>query len=138
MTIAPRLWARSSQALLACSAAISLGVGTALAFFPVQFRASFGVASEHDAGALSEIRAPGGALIALGLLMLLGCASKAHRATGLRVASATFLGYGLARAVGFAIDGAPSADLLQAAAVELSFGAAAAVALAIEARTGAP
>ncbi len=125
---------RVSRALLACAALIACAVGSALAFFPVQFRQSYGVPTELDAAVLSETRAPGGALIALGLLMAGGSAVKAWRAAGLGVAVATFSGYGLARLLSIVLDGVPSSDLLGATAVEVSFGVLAAFVLIREGR----
>jgi hypothetical protein len=128
---------RGSQALLACAALTALAVGGALAAFPVEFRQSYGVATELDAAALSEVRAPGGALVALGLFMAVGCAVKGWRTAGLRVAAATFLGYGLARVVSVMLDGTPSSDLLGAAAIELLMGTATVLVLARESRNRA-
>lgn len=115
-----------SQIFLGCAALVAWAIGVALTFAPAQFRESYGLSTPLDASALSEARAPGGALIGLGVLMAGGCLRPAWRSAGLAVAAATFLGYGLARVVGLLLDGRASSDLLAAAAVELVVGALAA------------
>jgi hypothetical protein len=104
---------------------MAVAIGGMLALDPVAFRESYGLPTERAAEALSEIRAPGGALVALGALMAVSCRTPGGRPFGLRVASATFLGYGLARVLSVVLDGVPSSGLLAAGAVELVFGIAA-------------
>lgn len=120
------------EIFLACAALVAWVIGAALTFLPVQFRESYGLSTPLDASLLSEVRAPGGALVGLGVLMATGCLRAAWRPAGLAVAAATFLGYGLARVVGLLVDGRVSSDLLAAAAVELVVGAVAAWLLAQE------
>lgn len=83
---------RGGQVLLGCAALVAWVIGAGLTFLPVQFRQSYGLSTPLDASLLSEVRAPGGALIGLGVLMAGGCLRRAWRSAGLGVAAATFLG----------------------------------------------
>jgi hypothetical protein len=118
---------RKRLVVLALASFTAIAVGAALLLFPVAFRASYGIGTELTPGALSEIRAPGGALVALGLLMAGSYRASGSELAGLRVAGATLLGYGLARLVSLVLDGVPPSGLLMAALFELVLGASAAV-----------
>jgi hypothetical protein len=123
--------------VLGLAALTALGVGATLLLFPVEFRKSYELGTELSAGALSEVRAPGGALIALGLWMGACCrGAVASRVLGLQLAAAAYLGYGLARLLGLALDGVPPQGLLAASLFELVVGASAA-ALAVLLRADA-
>ena len=50
----------------------AIGIGSAILLFPATFYATYGIELASDASLASEIRAPGGALLAMGLLMLSG------------------------------------------------------------------
>ena len=117
----------SGLVLLGLAALTAVAVGAALLLFPVEFRRTYDLGTELSAGALSEVRAPGGALIALGLFMAASCRNAASRVLGLRLAAVTYLGYGLARLLGFGLDGAPTHGLLMASVFELLVGASAAI-----------
>ncbi len=101
---------------------VALIVGAAVLFAPEALHASAGVELAPDPSLMSEIRAPGGALLGAGLLMLLGAFVERLARPGLLVALIVYLGYGGARLVSLALDGAPAPSLLAALAIELAIG----------------
>ncbi|MEU5694847.1 DUF4345 domain-containing protein [Actinosynnema sp. NPDC020468] len=124
--------------LLAVSALVLLVIGAAQLLFPVRFHALNGVEID-DVDLLSEVRAAGGLLVALGLVVARGVVREPRRA--LRVAAVAYLAYGLARLVAIAFDGPPGVGLLGATAAELALGVACAAVLrrtAVKPASGVP
>lgn len=124
----------TSRSVLFVCALTALVVGLGLALAPAAFHASLGIESTLDATEASETRGPGGALMALGVVMGLGVARRSERARGLVVAAATYLGYAGARLLGLALDGIPSSGILAALGAEFGLAVAAVVALHRETR----
>lgn len=113
-----------ARALLIVSGLLAATIGTALLIAPVAFHAASGTDLGRDANLLSEIRAPGGALLVLGMLMLVGAFDAAFHRSALTIGAAVFLAYGLARVVSLVLDGLPADGLLLALVIELAIGAA--------------
>jgi hypothetical protein len=122
--------------LLALSSLIAIGIGTSILVAPAWFHASHGIELGSDANLLSEVRAPGGALLALGLLMLTGVFVRSFTFASTSTAAAVFLAYGLSRLLSIALDGVPGTGLVVATVVELAVGGACAVALGRSAQLG--
>ena len=120
---------RSTRALLTVSGLIALVIGASILLAPAQFHATYGTVLGDDANLLSEIRAPGGALLVLGALMLVGVFVNSFAFTSVTIAAAVYLSYGLARIVSVALDGVPAGALLGALAIELAIGAASGITL---------
>ncbi|MEM7248172.1 MAG: DUF4345 domain-containing protein [Acidobacteriota bacterium] len=112
------------RALLIGCSSIAVGIGAAILFFPTAFHASYGTTLGSDANLLSEIRAPGGALLALGCLMLIGAFVRSFTFASTSIAAAVYLSYGLSRLLSLGLDGMPDSGLLVAAALELGLGSA--------------
>jgi len=117
------------RALLVVSGLLAASIGAAILFAPVAFHATHGVELGRDADLLSEVRAPGAALVALGGLMLVGAFRRASTLASVAVAAAVYLAYGGARVLSMAVDGVPNAGLVGAAAIELALGGACAFVL---------
>lgn len=98
-------------------------IGFALVTDPQAFHATNGIELTSAANAMSEVRAPGAALLAFGLLIGSGALlrSLAHLAT--LTSAVLYLGYGIGRVVSFALDGHPGEGLLGAMAIEFVLGA---------------
>lgn len=109
--------------LLALSGSIGLTIGAGILFQPHGFMAASGITLGTDPSLLSEVRAPGGFLIACSLLMLAGAARQKMMRVGLVLSMLLYGTYGLSRLVSIAIDGMPSESLLIATAIEISLGA---------------
>jgi len=105
---------------LATSGVSALGIGAAIALTPHAFYASYGIALRSDPSLLSELRAPGAGLAALGTAMLAGIVRQSLSEVALVAALVVFLGFPAGRIVGLAFDGIPSAGILAALVFELA------------------
>ncbi len=108
--------------VLIVAAVIAVGVGMSLLFSPVAFEAGVGVAVGRSANALSEARAPGGGLIAVGMLIGAGVFVRRVRRPSMLLAGTVFVAYGVARGFSILVDGSPGAALMIVMAVELAVG----------------
>lgn len=115
---------RLHLALLLISGLIAIGIGASILWTPVQFHAAHGIQIGDDASLLSEIRAPGGALLALGVLMLIGTFARSFLTASTSIAAAVFLAYGVSRLLSMALDGTPDSGLIGAMVIELVVGSA--------------
>ena len=112
------------KTILIISGLIASGVGAAILFSPVAFYASYGIALGGDVSLLNETRAPGGALLVCGILIMSGAFVDRLAFTATVVSSLLFLSYGLSRVMSIAIDGMPVEGLVQAAVLEIVIGLA--------------
>ncbi len=106
------------------SGLIAATVGGALLLDPVGFEASAGVQLDRDASLLSEIRAPAGALLASGVLVVLGAFIRRLTSTASLLATVLLLSYGASRLLSIALDGMPGDSIVVAMVVELGLGLA--------------
>lgn len=120
---------KPTQTLLIVCGLVAVGVGLGLFFNPIGFERSYGIIVEDSASALSEIRAPGAALIAAGLLMISGAFVRRLTFTALVAATLGFVSYGAARVFSLIVDGRPDDGLILAAAAEITLGVASLIAL---------
>jgi len=109
-------------AILLISGLLGTSIGAGLLLVPEMFHASSGIDLGGDVSLLSETRAPGGALLAIGALITTGAFVRSLRFTASVLASVVYLSYGLARVLSMVVDGLPSSVLVQAAALELVIG----------------
>jgi hypothetical protein len=114
--------ARATRVLLAVSGAITIAIGAGLMFVPAQFQASAGIILGPDINLLSEVRAPGGFLLATGILILLGAFRRQMARLALLLSSLLYLSYAGARLVGILMDGMPSSTILTALGIEVVIG----------------
>lgn len=110
------------RATLLISGLIAIGIGGAVLLAPAAFHASNGIELGADANLLSEVRAPGGALLALGAMMLIGLVVPSFTQASTAIAAAVYLAYGAARLLSVGLDGLPGPGLLVATAIELALG----------------
>ncbi len=110
------------RVLLFVAGSIGVAVGAGLLFAPVAFEASAGIEVGSDPSLLSELRAPGGALLICGVAIALGAFLRALTFTSTLLGAMLYLGYGAARLVSLAVDGAPAPSLLMAMLLELAIG----------------
>lgn len=109
--------------LLVLTAPVVLVIGVSLLLVPHAMHRTNGVDLGSQASLLNEIRAPAGALMAFGLLMLGAIFRSAWRLFALRAGGLLLLSYGIARILSIALDGWPSFILIAAMVVELLAGA---------------
>lgn len=110
--------------LLLASGLIAIGIGGAILFTPASFYAIYGIELANDASLASEIRAPGGALLVTGMLMLVGVFVEKFALASTVIVTAVYSSYGLSRLLSMAVDGMPDSGLVEAAAFELAIATA--------------
>jgi len=115
---------KTLRILLITSSLIAIGIGASILFAPAWFHAGHGIELGTGASLLSEVRAPGGALLGLGLLMGVGAFARAFTLASTAIAAAVYLAYGGSRLLSFALDGLPAPGLVGATALELALGGA--------------
>ena len=120
---------RKHRALLIASSLIASGIGASILFAPAQFHATHGIELSESASLLSEVRAPGGALLLLGVLMGLGAFLRRWTHTSTVLVTAVYLSYGVSRLWSLAVDGTPDPGLIGGTAIELLIGTLGAIAL---------
>ena len=117
------------KTILTISGLMASVVGAAILFTPVDFYATYGIEVGGNFSLLNEIRAPGGALLASGILIMSGAFVDKLAFTAVVVSTLLYLSYGLSRVMSITIDGMPAEGLVQAAALEIVTGLACVFAL---------
>ncbi|NTX65548.1 DUF4345 domain-containing protein [Myxococcus sp. CA051A] len=97
-------------------------IGTPLLFIPKVFHGWSGIDLGGQVSLLSEVRAPGGALLACGLLIMAGALWPRMTFTSLVVSTTLYLSYGVSRVLSLVLDGAPAPELVAAMVAELVIG----------------
>ena len=115
----------------------ALGIGSLILVAPHAFYAGYGIDPGRDASLLSEMRAPGACLAALGAVMLAGIVRPALRHAAVVAALTVFLAFPAGRVVGLAVDGMPSGGILGALVLEIAIAALCLVAFRRGARSTA-
>jgi hypothetical protein len=108
--------------VLFLSGLIATGIGGAILFLPAAFHATNGIDLGGNSSLLSEVRAPGGALMASGILIMSGTFVAKLTFTSAVVSTLLYFSYGLSRILSMAVDGLPAERLVQAAVLELVIG----------------
>ncbi len=78
---------------------------------------------------LNEVRAPGGALLACGLVVMVGAFLRQLTFTSTVLATLVYLSYGLSRVLSIVADGMPADLLIQVTVLEVVIGLICAFAL---------
>lgn len=117
------------KTILFISGLIATGVGGAILIMPVGFYALNGIDFATDINLLNETRAPGGALLASGILIMSGAFVAKLAFTATVISIVLYLSYGLSRILSIVIDGMPVEGLVQAAVLEIVIGLACVLAL---------
>jgi uncharacterized membrane protein HdeD (DUF308 family) len=112
------------KTILILSGLIASLIGAAILFAPVAFYATYDIELGKNLSLLNEIRAPGGALLASGILIISGAFVNKLTFTATVVSTLLYLSYGLSRVMSIAIDGMPVEGLVQAAVLEIVIGMA--------------
>ncbi len=96
---------------------------------PQGFYAANAIELGNNINLFSEVRAPAGALLVFGLLLVVGAFIRALSFAAALSGSLLYLSYAAARALSVAVDGLPGEGLIVAGVVELLFGLACAYVL---------
>jgi len=118
-----------AQIVLLLAGLILSVIGAAILVAPHALFAKNGVTLGSDPSLLSDIRAPGGLLLASGVVVLLGALRHSMRRQALMLAAMVYGAFGVSRLLAMAIDGAPSESLLWATGTELFLAASCVVSL---------
>ena len=114
---------RLLTSVLAVSGLIAIGFGGAILFAPEAFYATYGIHLTNDASHLNEIRASGGGLLGIGLVIASGAIWSQLSFASAITSGVVYMSYGLSRLVSIVLDGSPDSGLVTAAAFELAIGA---------------
>jgi hypothetical protein len=101
---------------------VASGIGASILISPSAFYETYGISLGSNISLLNELRAPGGALLASGILIISGAFVDRLAFTAVLIAAPLYLSYGLSRAMSIAVDGMPSEGLILAAVFEISTG----------------
>ncbi|MEO9780489.1 MAG: DUF4345 domain-containing protein [Sedimentitalea sp.] len=101
----------------------ALGIGLAITFAPYNFYASYGISLGTNPALLSELRAPGANLAALGAVIFAGAFRPGLARFSATLGTLMFFAFAFGRLVGIMLDGWPSESILIALAIELVMGA---------------
>lgn len=110
--------------LLVSAGLVLSWIGALVLLTPHTFFATNGITLGHDPSLMSEIRAPGGLLLASGVVVLLGALRRAMRREALMLAALVYGSFGASRLLAITLDGVPTESLLGAMGVELVLAAA--------------
>lgn len=114
---------RIQKIALGLAGITALGIGASILIASHAFYASYGIALGSDPSLLSELRAPGAGLAALGGVMLAGILRPALQHTAVVAALTVFLAFPAGRVLGLVADGMPSSGILTALVLELAIAA---------------
>jgi len=111
------------QRLTLCAAGLTaLGIGLAITFAPHGFYAGYGIDLGTDPKWLSELRAPGANLAALGAVILVGALRPGMARFSAMLGTVVFLAFAFGRMASIVLDGWPGEGILAAFAIELVIG----------------
>ena len=110
------------KVILFISGLVAISVGGAILIMPESFYAASGISLNGNVSLLNEIRASGGMIFVVGVIIMAGVyvAKLTYAATIISIL--LYLTYGLSRLMSMAIDGIPAEALIQAVILEIIIG----------------
>ena len=110
------------KAILIISGFIAVAIGAFITLAPHAFHALNLISLGDDINLLSEIRAPGTGLLAIGVLIICGGFIPKLAYTASLVSTILYLAYGGSRIFSMFVDGLPISSLVQVAIIEIAIG----------------
>ena len=110
------------KAILIISGLIALGVGLTLLIMPVGLYASVQVDVSNQVSLLSDLRATGGSLSVIGVLIIAGAFRPQLAFTSTLIATLVYLAYAFSRLIGVALDSMPENSIVLVGVIELVIG----------------
>lgn len=98
------------------------GIALAIQIAPEMFYASYGIELGGNSNLINELKAPAGALLLAGVLILAGSIRVRLIVLSTAIAAAVYLSFGLSRVLSMIIDGVPHDALVSAAVAEVAIG----------------
>lgn len=117
------------KAVLLVAGATAVFIGGSILVSPDAFYSAYGISLPGDVSLTNELRASGGSVVMLGLLILAGLVFARLALVSTLLAAAMFLAYGATRLASLGLDGQPDAGLVTAMIAELVIGGAGLAAL---------
>ena len=114
---------RFTRGLLLLSGLVAVAIAATILAAPEAFYASYDIDLGGNVDLVNELKAPAGALLVAGLLMLAGVVRTDLAPVSFGTAAAVYLSYGGSRLVSMLVDGVPNESLVSAAVVEILIGA---------------
>ena len=111
-----------SRLVLLLSGLVASGIAVAILIAPDAFYASYGIDLDGDSNLTNELKAPAGALLLAGVMILAGSIRTQLIAFSMTTAAAVYLSFGLPRFLSMIVDGVPGDGLVSAAVVEVAIG----------------
>lgn len=108
--------------VLLLSGLVAGGVAASILIAPDAFYASYGIELGGDRSLTNELKAPAGALLFAGVMILAGSIRTRLMPLSMTTAAAVFLSFGLSRFLSMIVDGVPHEGLVSAAVVEVAMG----------------
>ena len=110
------------KVILFISGLVAISIGGAILIMPESFYAASGISLNGNVSLLNEIRASGGMIFVVGVIIMAGVyvAKLTYAATIISIL--LYLTYGLSRLMSMAIDGIPAEALIQAVILEIIIG----------------
>ncbi|MBP0018719.1 MAG: DUF4345 domain-containing protein [Cyanobacteria bacterium SBLK] len=108
--------------VLYISGLVAIAIAGFILLSPTDFYATNHIDIGGNPNLLSEIRAPAGALLSFGILMLMGAFIPRLAFTSILLSTVLYLAYGLSRFVGMLVDGLPVDSLIWSAVIEVVLG----------------
>ena len=127
---------KTVRVVLLVSGLIAVAIALAILFASDGFYAGYGIDAASNPTLANELKAPAGALLLSGLLMLAGVFRAELALLSLTIASLVYLSYGLSRIISFAVDGMPHSGMIGAAGIEVFIGAVCLITLFFARRAG--
>ena len=107
------------KSVLCFSGLTAIAIGASILFAPMFFYASYGITLTPGPSMLSELRAPGAGLTALGAIMLAGLFRADWAPFSVLAALTVYIAFPVGRLVSLLIDGMPSDNILAAFSIEV-------------------
>mgnify|MGYP000241714693 CR=1 FL=1 len=123
------------KAVLLVAGITAVYIGGSVIISPDAFYAAYGISLHGDVSLANELRAMGGGVLMLGLLILSGLVISRFALASTVLAGAMFVAYGATRFLSLGLDGQPDAGLVTAMIAELVIGFASVAALIAARRT---
>ncbi|MEM5493871.1 DUF4345 domain-containing protein [Hoeflea sp. AS16] len=117
------------KAVLLIAGLTAIFIGGSILASPDTFYAAYGISLAGDVSLTNELRASGGSVVMLGVLVLAGLAFTRFALASTLLAAAMFMTYGATRLLSIGLDGQPDAGLSTAMIAELVIGLAGLAAL---------
>ncbi|MDV4143985.1 MULTISPECIES: DUF4345 domain-containing protein [Shimia] len=109
--------------ILGVAGLTGLGIGLAITFVPQAFYAGYGIEISQNPAALSELRAPGANLAALGALVFVGAIRPGLAHLSAALGTLVYFAFVFGRLVSIVLDGWPGDAIASVLGLEVLIGA---------------